>query len=44
MKDKDTRVKAGTSKITGVRHVDKNGDAADDNAGMIELWWVWYRS
>jgi hypothetical protein len=37
MKYKDTRVKARTSKITGVRHVDKNGDAADDNARMIGL-------
>ena len=44
MNYKDTRVKAKTSKIIGVRYVDKNGDAADDNARMIGLWWVWHRS
>lgn len=38
MKFKDTRVKAKTSKIIGVRHVDKNRDAADGNARMIGLW------
>ena len=37
MKYKDIRVKARTSKITGVRHVDKNGDADDYNARMIGL-------
>ena len=38
MNYKDTRVKAKTSKIVGVRYVDKNGDAADDTARTIGLW------
>jgi hypothetical protein len=38
MKYKDTRVKAKTSKIIGVRYVAKNADAADNNTRMIWLW------